>query len=208
MISIYKVTLDFLGKPTKINNLSDFDNLKKRYQDVIIANDEIMPKETLFMSEIDQYRMAKGLEKADKSRQCLGEKDNIKFGFITGCDPDNTFDRNFSIVGKVDDIFTPVKKEYEHRNQILQIKKPAFGDGKWEFFWCTKLAGKKDFSASILDKKWLKRWHNREIPLLPGDGLKVDLVIKFSKPNKREVEIMSVVTEIEKEILDQLVIEF
>ena len=64
-------------------------------------------------------------------------------------------------------------------NAILRIKKSIFvGQAKWDFQY-----EKHTISANILDGKWLERYHNREISLLPGDALEVELIgtLHFNK---------------------------
>lgn len=55
---------------------------------------------------------------------------------------------------------------------ILLIKKlDFFGKSQWTFN-----RGEEKVLAKISDEAWLIRFHNREIPLLPGDALEVDLL--------------------------------
>ncbi|EPG67400.1 hypothetical protein [Leptospira wolffii] len=55
---------------------------------------------------------------------------------------------------------------------ILLIKKlDFFGKSQWTFN-----RGDEKILAKISDDSWLNRFHNREIPLLPGDALEVDML--------------------------------
>lgn len=55
---------------------------------------------------------------------------------------------------------------------IVTIKMPDFlGTAKWKF----RYSG-KNITADISDEEWLQKFHNREKPLAPGDGLMVDMV--------------------------------
>lgn len=54
---------------------------------------------------------------------------------------------------------------------ILLIKKlEFFGKSHWTFN-----RGEDKITAKISDETWLTKFHNREVPLLPGDALEVDL---------------------------------
>ena len=57
---------------------------------------------------------------------------------------------------------------------ILTIRRPDFiKDTLWQF-----THGKNNISAPIHDEKWLADFHDRKIPLLPGDALKCK--VKFT----------------------------
>ena len=58
---------------------------------------------------------------------------------------------------------------------ILTIRKPDFiKDTMWQFSH-----GKNTVSAPILDEKWLEQFHNRQIPLAPGDALRCLAVFTY-----------------------------
>ena len=75
---------------------------------------------------------------------------------------------------------------------ILVIKKPdMIGNSMWEF-----RHGKTRVIASMSDGGWLQRFHNREIPVFPGDALRCD--VKFSHQFDKKGNLVDQKTEITK----------
>ena len=76
----------------------------------------------------------------------------------------------------IDDVVDKLKiREIENTNDmILVIKKPDFlGDSQWEF-----KKGKETITAKIEDEKWLNRFKNGLVVIIPNDALHVDLYEK------------------------------
>ena len=65
--------------------------------------------------------------------------------------------------------------KYDNMSMTLIVKKPDYlGTSQWEF-----RHGKKPISANIEHEDWLKRFHNREYDIRPGDALKCHATIEF-----------------------------
>lgn len=52
--------------------------------------------------------------------------------------------------------------------------------------WGFKL-GSKSINAKFTDQNWLKKYHQRDFPLLPNDSLKVKLKVSFNTRESDEI---------------------
>lgn len=88
-----------------------------------------------------------------------------------------------------------------NRQLILKIKKPDYlGDAKWEF-----KHGNNRIDAKISDKKWLTQFHEKNIPLTPGDSLEVEVQIteeydKYGNLFKNDYNILRIIDVIKGKI--------
>jgi hypothetical protein len=82
-----------------------------------------------------------------------------------------------------------------HAVMILKVKKPDFlGDSMWDF----RYEGKR-LTAKVLDDSWLKRFHDGEVVLRPGDALRgqVDVETRYGR-DKEVIVIHHRVTKVDE----------
>jgi len=91
-----------------------------------------------------------------------------------------------------------VGKKVENENElILKLKEVDFlGESQWTF-----RHGAQTIKAKIMDEEWLKKYHNREVVLVPGDSLRVKIKTQtyydengfFIKSNSQIMKVIEVV---------------
>lgn len=183
---IQKKIEKFLGTPAEHNTKEPFKALADElHQDVIdsFENDAIS---TLNITNIDDYRLAKGAEKALSAiNKKLTASDKVYLGVgENSTAPNHQIGNNVLISRSIDDIYTS-EKEFPHENIALEIVNAGFSGDVWKFKWLCKVTGRQEFIAKITHSEWLDKWFNREVGILPGDGLRVDLIVYMTSEMKR-----------------------
>ena len=124
--------------------------------------------EKIGMKKISNFEAIKALNAISTANEYFS-KDN-KVEYIT-----KESKANFNLDFKVDyesleDLMIDKTLRSESR-VILKVKRPDFiGESKWDF-----KHGKSAISAKICDEDWLKKFKNREIPILPNDSMEVTI---------------------------------
>lgn len=108
---------------------------------------------------------------AVKNHLVLGDKATY---IPSGGEP---LEMNLTVRWNLEDIEAMAVKEtvqFPIAPMILAVKKPDYlGDSKWDL-----RHGRRQISARIEDKAWLRRFQNREVDVRPGDALRCEVRIE------------------------------
>lgn len=147
--------------------------------------------------------MLKAIGSIATSMESLGEKDSVQYMH----NEDLIAVKKIEVMN-VDDYdamtFEPIH-EGQH-DEALKIRKPDFiGNTGWGF-----IRQGKNISIKIVDEDWLKRFHEGEITLRPGDSMRVRINENVTKSNRTGrisvTEIITIVHGIYREELKQTLI--
>ena len=114
---------------------------------------------------IHEARLITAVDKIQDAKRDLGKGDRL---FVES--EDRLYEVNLSNTGSFDGFpdEAPGPETQSEGEMILTVRKPdLLRDSMWQF-----VHGKHPISASILDEKWLEEFHNRKIPIFPGDALR------------------------------------
>ncbi|EGR0130274.1 hypothetical protein FR264_20610 [Vibrio vulnificus] len=186
LLQVQKKIESFLGKPAEHNTREPFKNLANELHKEVVDSFENDASSALKITHIDDYRIAKGAEKAlNAIRIQLTEQDKVYVGIgDKSVEPNNRIGKSISISKSVDEIYSS-EKDFPHEKIALEIVNAAFSGNTWRFKWLCKVTGRQEFSAKITHADWLENWFNRQVTILPGDGLRVDLRVYMTDKMKR-----------------------
>lgn len=133
-----------------------------------IANETNPTPKMPVYTNISKQNILGALGSFQNALEPLQEEDEASLVITDGRRASFRFSADFS-PGSIEDML--FKEELKNSSRrILKIKKPDYlGSSKWEF------KDEKNIEVKLEDFEWLKRFHQREIPLAPGDSLRVDL---------------------------------
>lgn len=186
LLKVQKKIESFLGKPAEHSTREPFKNLANELHKEVVDSFENDASSALKITHIDDYRIAKGAEKAlNAIRIQLTEQDKVYVGIgDKSVEPNNRIGKSISISKSVDEIYSS-EKDFPHEKIALEIVNAAFSGNTWRFKWLCKVTGRQEFSAKITHADWLENWFNRQVTILPGDGLRVDLRVYMTDKMKR-----------------------
>lgn len=142
----------------------------------------------------DRMKLLTNITSIQNSTKSLGDNDSVYFSSCEGNSlVSNGIEISESIVSEV-----LTSEIVEQRNRaILKVKKPDYlGKSKW----LMKYQG-HNIDVTISDLEWLDKFQNKEVPLLPGDSLKGQLLQIISYGH--DLEVISI--QYYLEIIDQII---
>jgi hypothetical protein len=202
---ILACTEEWLGKPNIVEDASQIQPLVDKYQAEIDNSFDRTEADQLNVTQIDAYRVAKGLEKIFNSKGKLSGRDKVFIGQNRNSEaPTTSLNQDSYFAKTADEMFTS-REKYRHSQLIIGISKAAYDGNVWNFRWLSKVTGRKEFTAKILHTQWLDRWLNGKINIYPGYGLQVDIDVFLNCNNKRDkqAEITHVYGVIQKKDMEQ-----
>jgi len=161
------VVLEYCDREEGTPRLSDLrEGLRKLAQETDVRQlpDYAPVHEGRLITAMDQIQRAKG--ELDSNDRLMIESDE-----------GGVYEVNLASQWKASDVVTPEDEttSTSHGQIILTIRKPDFiGDTMWQFSH-----GRSTVSAKIHDTAWLSRFHQRLIPIAPGDALRCSVTFTY-----------------------------
>ncbi|MCC4796969.1 hypothetical protein BCT30_08005 [Enterovibrio norvegicus] len=180
--------INFLGSPAEHSSKEPLQKLAsemiKDVHETFQDNEHVL--EGLNIHHIDDYRVSKGVEKTlNAINKKLTDQDKVYMGLgADSSSPSVRIGDGVKLKVSVEDMYKS-SREFPHKKLALQIANAAFSGDIWRFSWLCKVSGRKEFSAKISHTEWLEKWLNRQVHILPGDGLRVDLKVLMGENGKR-----------------------
>lgn len=163
-----KIIVESLKENKSFRKKEDFTEVKEKLK----KNASITSNGSDFnYKEIDTLSLASNIKSITDAVKRLNTNEKAFIG-----DPENKFEipKDTEIfISEIRESFIAETIESEGE-KILKIKRIDFlGESMWDFKF-----GNTPVPAKINDEKWMKKFHNREINLYPGDALHVLLKTK------------------------------
>lgn len=154
------------------NTLPDIPRLQKASDEIQILGTEMDIKRFPYYRSLTPYEIAGQSKKISDSLARLEQNESVEFC----CEFGKTQLDNKLVITQEQVDTTLIHRVVENKiNIILMVRKPDFlGKTKWEF-----KNNKKNISANIDDKEWLKKFQKGELDIRPGDALSVILYEKI-----------------------------
>lgn len=114
---------------------------------------------------IHEGRLVASLDQLQNAKRTLGPKDRLTIET-----DDKTYEVDLNKTWSPSEVIVPTdtRETYSDGEMFLTVRKPdMLGEAMWQF-----THGKTNLSAPIHDDLWLSDFHDRKIPILPGDSLK------------------------------------
>jgi hypothetical protein len=147
---------------------------------------------------IHEGRLLSSLNKIQDAKRLLDKRDHLTIeleGKTYDVDLSKTWSPSEQTT-KATEITT--EKAGKPTEIILTVRKPdLLGKTQWQFWH-----GKTPISASIKDEGWLTDFHERKIPLLPGDALRCSVNFTYildehGLPIEQKTEIIKIIQKID-----------
>ncbi|WP_152439801.1 hypothetical protein [Arcticibacter svalbardensis] len=170
--------LRFLEETQEVNTVLSIETL---LQEVEVDKKLILGKSDYLLHEASFFVFLNLIEKLISSAKKLSDDERLEYKTEFGTvriDNRISFNR--------DNIFSDLgnKSLSNETTEILKIKSTDFLSS--EKMWAFKL-NNKSINARITDHNWLRRYYQRDFPLLPNDSLKVRLKVTYSTIDKGEI---------------------
>lgn len=160
------ITLEFLDGRSTITDLREIESLERR---LLEAATETDVRRFPAYAPIPRTRLLKGIDGIEHALDQLPEGD--KATYITN-EGSVGFNAEFEVEAETMEALITRETISSRATMILKVKRPDYlGEAKWEF-----RHGKSPFDAKVLDADWLRRFHQREEDVRPGDSLRCEVV--------------------------------
>lgn len=126
---------------------------------------------------IHEGRLIASLDQLQEAKRTLGPNDRL----MVETD-DKTYEVDLTKTWTPSEAIVPMDTTETHSDgeMFLTVRKPdMLGEAMWQF-----AHGKSNLSAPIHDEPWLQDYHDRKIPILPGDALKCQVRFTFTYDEK------------------------
>jgi len=166
----------FIDKRDTVTNPEEIYDLQKVLQEAALHTEIPLVLEPA----VPAAAIAESILSLSEATDPLIDEDSVKYITQTETDRINT---KFRITSeRIEELLTQ-ETIVNHDTMILKVKKPDFlGDSMWDF----RYEGKR-LAAKVQDDGWLKRFHDGEVVLRPGDALRGQVEVETKYGRDKEV---------------------
>lgn len=157
--------LDWCGERTEINNIDEVKQLQFDVHALAEASDvKLLPA----YAPLEISTLLADITAVHQALSYLAANDEATLSSTAG---QSTYNPSFEVSQAIVQELVTRERIASKGERIVKVKKPDYlGTSKWEF----KYAGRA-IEAKILAKDWLQRFQTNQVPLNPGDSLRVVL---------------------------------